>query len=30
LHGAKVSKTDDLDLYGVFIEPPEESLGVTR
>jgi predicted nucleotidyltransferase len=29
-HGAKVSKTDDLDLYGVFIEPPEESLGVTR
>jgi uncharacterized protein len=30
LHGAKVSKTDDLDLYGVFIEPPEESLGITR
>ena len=30
LHGAKVSKTDDLDLYGVFIEPPEESLGIGR
>ena len=30
LHGAKVSKTDDLDIYGVFIEPPEESLGITR
>jgi uncharacterized protein len=30
LHGAKVGKTDDLDIYGVFIEPPEESLGITR
>ena len=30
LHGAKVSKTDDLDIYGVFIEPPQESLGITR
>jgi predicted nucleotidyltransferase len=30
LHGAKVAQTDDLDIYGVFIEPPEESLGITR
>ncbi|HEY3930202.1 MAG TPA: nucleotidyltransferase domain-containing protein [Candidatus Koribacter sp.] len=30
LHGAKVAKTDDLDIYGVFIEPPEETLGLTR
>lgn len=30
LHGAKVSATDDLDIYGVFIEPPQESLGITR
>jgi predicted nucleotidyltransferase len=30
LHGAKVSQTDDLDIYGIFIEPPEESLGITR
>jgi len=30
LHGAKVSHTDDLDIYGVFIEPPAESLGITR
>lgn len=30
LHGAKVSETDDLDIYGVFIEPPQESLGITR
>lgn len=30
LHGAKVSQTDDLDIYGIFVEPPEESLGITR
>jgi predicted nucleotidyltransferase len=30
LHGAKISQTDDLDIYGVFIEPPQESLGITR
>jgi predicted nucleotidyltransferase len=28
LHGAKVGATDDLDLYGVFIETPEEALGL--
>jgi len=28
LHGAKVGSTDDLDLYGVFIELPEEALGL--
>ena len=28
LHGAKVGMTDDLDLYGVFIETPEEALGL--
>ena len=28
LHGAKVGTTDDLDLYGVFIEQPEEALGL--
>lgn len=27
LHGAKVAQTDDLDIYGVFVEPPEQSLG---
>src|SRR5579885_3284370 len=30
LHGAKVSETDDLDIYGVFIEPPERVLGLDR
>lgn len=30
LHGAKVAQTDDLDIYGTFIEPPKESLGLTR
>jgi predicted nucleotidyltransferase len=28
LHGAKVHGTDDLDLYGVYIEPPEKVLGL--
>jgi predicted nucleotidyltransferase len=28
LHGAKVGKTDDTDLYGVFIEAPEQALGL--
>lgn len=26
LHGAKVGKTDDTDLYGVYIEDPERAL----
>jgi predicted nucleotidyltransferase len=28
LHGAKVEGTDDLDIYGVYIEPPELALGL--
>jgi predicted nucleotidyltransferase len=28
LHGAKVGTTDDTDLYGVFIESPEQALGL--
>jgi len=28
LHGAKVGKTDDTDLYGVYIEDPQEALGL--
>lgn len=28
LHGAKVHGTDDLDVYGVYIEPPELVLGL--
>jgi predicted nucleotidyltransferase len=28
LHGAKVKNTDDLDIYGVFLEPPEVALGL--
>jgi len=28
LHGAKVHGTDDLDIYGVYIEPPELVLGL--
>lgn len=28
LHGAKVGKTDDTDLYGVYIEDPERALGL--
>ena len=28
LHGAKVHGTDDLDIYGIYIEPPEMALGL--
>src|ERR1035438_598468 len=28
LHGAKVGATDDLDLYGVFLDPPAVVLGI--
>ncbi len=28
LHGAKVGKTDDTDLYGIYIEDPEHALGL--
>lgn len=28
LHGAKVHGTDDLDIYGVYVEPPETALGL--
>lgn len=28
LHGAKVGATDDLDIYGVYVEPPETALGL--
>jgi uncharacterized protein len=28
LHGAKVGKTDDTDLYGIYIEAAEEALGL--
>ena len=28
LHGAKVGKTDDTDLYGVYVEDPEQVLGL--
>lgn len=28
LHGAKVRGTDDLDIYGLYIEPPEQVLGL--
>lgn len=28
LHGAKLEGNDDLDVYGVFIEPPEYPLGL--
>ena len=28
LHGAKVGATDDTDLYGIYIEPPEQALGL--
>ena len=27
LYGAKVKNTDDLDIYGVYLEPPELVLG---
>lgn len=30
LHGAKAKDTDDLDLYGVYLEPPELVLGLQR
>jgi uncharacterized protein len=28
LHGAKIGKTDDTDIYGVYIEQPQEALGL--
>jgi predicted nucleotidyltransferase len=28
LHGAKVGQTDDTDIYGVYIERPEEAVGL--
>ncbi|HTR65324.1 MAG TPA: nucleotidyltransferase domain-containing protein [Terriglobales bacterium] len=28
LHGAKVHGTDDLDIYGIYLEPPELILGL--
>lgn len=28
LHGAKVQGTDDLDIYGVYVEPPDLVLGL--
>src|SRR5262249_25970026 len=28
LHGAKVSKTDDTDIYGIYIESPGRALGL--
>src|SRR5690349_5282472 len=28
LHGAKLGSTDDVDVYGLFIEPPERALGL--
>jgi len=28
LHGAKVGKTDDTDIYGIYIEDPEHALGL--
>ncbi len=30
LHGAKVKNTDDLDVYGVYLEPPELVLGLEK
>jgi predicted nucleotidyltransferase len=30
LHGAKVKDTDDLDIYGVYLEPPEFVLGLDK
>lgn len=30
LHGAKVGSTDDLDIYGVYLEPPLFKLGIDR
>ena len=28
LHGAKIKDTDDLDIYGAYLEPPELILGL--
>lgn len=28
LHGAKVGSTDDLDIYGIFIETPQQVMGL--
>ncbi len=30
LHGAKIKDTDDLDIYGVYLEPPELALGLEK
>jgi predicted nucleotidyltransferase len=30
LHGAKIKDTDDLDIYGVYLEPPELVLGLEK
>jgi hypothetical protein len=30
LHGAKLKDTDDLDIYGVYLEPPELVLGLDK
>src|SRR6202035_4940669 len=30
LHGAKVKDTDDLDIYGVYLEPPGLVLGLDK
>jgi hypothetical protein len=30
LHGAKVKDTDDLDIYGVYLEPPELLIGLDK
>jgi uncharacterized protein len=30
LHGAKVGETDDLDIYGAYLEPPELVVGLDR
>ena len=30
LHGAKVKDTDDLDIYGAYVEAPEWMIGLDR
>jgi uncharacterized protein len=30
LHGAKIKDTDDLDIYGVYLEPPELVIGLDK
>jgi predicted nucleotidyltransferase len=30
LHGAKVNDTDDLDIYGTYLEPPELVIGLDK